>query len=163
MDSAILSAAAAAGLVIRLTGAPDVQLSDRSIQVSDVAQVDGLDAAVVGARVIAEVMAEGPVEVSRDDLARLIRRAVPAADVTGQASGSIRIHSPAAPVAGTASPYVDERQVTRGNELTLTTTAGPVTIRRKVVALQDATSRHSKVFVRSADGEVFAAPTGVAK
>lgn len=161
MDSAIFSAAAAAGLMVRVTSAPDVEVSDRTVHLEQVATVAGPGATAARGVVVAGLAGGSTVgEISRADLARLIRRAVPAATVVGDLSGRIRIHSPAAAGPFPAAAYADDRRVARGDKLTLSATVGPVTVRRKVVAVQDATSRHKRVFVRSSDGEVFAAPIG---
>jgi hypothetical protein len=48
--------------------------------------------------------------------------------------------------------------VSRGDKLTLVSTAGPVTITRQVRAVQTASTSQRRLFVRTSDGEVFAAP-----
>ncbi|MES2442132.1 MAG: hypothetical protein V4574_04825 [Pseudomonadota bacterium] len=50
-----------------------------------------------------------------------------------------------------------EGRVAKGESLTLRSTAGPVTIERAVVAMQPGRSG-GRVFVRDAEGKVFAAP-----
>ena len=56
-------------------------------------------------------------------------------------------------------PYVTEAPlVERGQNLTLTSAAGAVVVRRPVVALQDATAKDKRLFVRTDDGQVFSAP-----
>ncbi len=147
----------AAIILVRLTSAGELQLAHRVVHLPDVAIVTGLEAEAANRIVIAELA--GPhVTISRKDLARLIERAVPASRVTGALSGSIRILAPVpAPPAQPAS-YVDEPQVSRGDRLTVTSRVGPVVVERLAIALQDATRRQKKLFVTTADGEVFAAP-----
>lgn len=157
MGSAILLATAA--IMVRLTSANDVAVSDRTVRLSDVAELAGTDAPALHDIVIAALKDSGaPQEVRRIDVAHLIRRALPAAKVVGTLSGSIRIHGPAIAVPLPAPAYSDEPEVRRGDKVTVTSTVGPVAIRRQVVALQEATARQKRVFVRSSDGEIFSAP-----
>ena len=127
-----------------------------NLPVTDVAAVTGGDAETARKVEVAELA--GPrVTISRKDLARLIGRAVPAIRVAGALTGTIRIHAPATNSIVRGEAYADEPQVRRGDELTLGSAVGPVAIERKVVALQEASARQRRVFVRSADGEIFAA------
>lgn len=57
-------------------------------------------------------------------------------------------------------PRLPEAAIGKGAALTLRSSAGPVTIERPVIALQAAQSG-GKLFVRSAQGDVFAAPLGL--
>jgi hypothetical protein len=156
VGSAILFAAAA--IMVRLTSANDVALSDRTVRLSDVAELAGTDAPAFHDIVIAALKDSGaPQEVRRIDVAHLIRRALPAAKVIGTLSGSIRIHAPPTALVP-PSTYADDPEVRRGDKLTVTSTVGPVAIQRQVVALQQATARQKRVFVRSSDGEIFSAP-----
>jgi len=155
---------ATASILAALTPAEDIAIKDRVVRLSDVAAVSGLSAEAANTIEIAELA--GPnVTISRKDLARLIGRAVPAIRVAGALTGSIRIHAPAAKPVPQPRPYIDDPEVRRGDKLTVSSSVGPVAIERRVVALQDASTRQRRVFVRSSDGEVFAAPvqTGAAQ
>jgi len=153
-----LAVTAAADILVRLTSASDVELKDRFVRLSDVAEISGTDVPAFNELIIAALKDSAtPQGLRRIGLAQLVRRALPTATVVGDLSGSIRFH---APQPGVARPpaYTDERQIREGDNLTVTATVGVVAIRRQVVALQDATRRDTRVFVRSTDGEVFAAP-----
>lgn len=58
-------------------------------------------------------------------------------------------------------PRLPEAAIGKGAALTLRSSAGPVTIERPVIALQAAQSG-GRLFVRSTEGDVFAAPLGLA-
>jgi hypothetical protein len=159
MSGVIFIAAAAATIVVRLTDAAQVEVSDRDVRLSDVAAIAGPNDSDLGNVVLATLAGRSATqEVSRSDLAQLIRRAVPRAEIVGELSGRIRVHAQSAPTSEAASTYSDEPQVRRGDKLTLNAAVGPVDIQREVVALQSASRRHKRVFVRSSEGEVFAAP-----
>jgi len=152
-----LTLAVAGSVIAALTNAGDVTLKDHVVRLSDVAVVTGPDAETANRIEVAELA--GPlVTISRKDLARLIVRAAPAIRVAGASTGSIRIHAPAANPVARPAPYADEPKIRRGDELKVGASVGPVTIERSVIALQDASARQRRLFVRSSDGEVFATP-----
>ena len=67
---------------------------------------------------------------------------------------------PAAPVdSGDSSPVATA--ISRGDRLTLVSHVGPITIERPVTALQGARPQDQRIFVRTDDGEVFAATIDV--
>lgn len=147
---------AGAGLVVKLTSLGEVGLSGPSVRLSDVA--DGALPAQVRTAVIASVAPEErEVDVRRSDLADLIRRALPGARVEGSLAGTVRLRVPGR-MAPAPARFSDGRAVRRGEALTVSSVSGPVRIERRVVALQDLGSGGRKLFVRSADGEIFAAP-----
>ena len=143
-------------MIVRLTSASDIAVGDRIVRLSDVAETDD---PALNEIVIAALKDSGaPREVRRIDVAHLIRRALPTAKVFGDLSGSIRFHAPAVAAPPSPPAYADEPEVRRGDKMTVTSTVGPVAIQRQVVALQEATPRQKRVFVRSSDGEIFSAP-----
>jgi hypothetical protein len=175
----------AASLVAVLSGPGEVHLAQREVRLSDVAEVRGAGAEAARSLVIARLPAGAARQVRRSVLAQLVRRSLPNLQVIGDTRGSVILKSPAAATAearcfepvseraagesaapaavarcgSVAAVYVPEPPlVRRGDKLTLRSTAGPVIITREVVALQDARSIQQHLFVRSADGQVFAAP-----
>lgn len=206
MIAAILLAAGAP----TITAAAEVAVAGRQVLIGDVVTGSILDART-RARVVATLPRDGAsVTISRQGLARLVRRSVPGATIAG-ADGEIVLRSIApAPVAGTCfvlvAPVAKGEAITpdlvaeascgesrpgsvgfdraaggavalaslpagtrlghiaplsapgigKGTALRLVSLAGPVRVERQVTALQP--SRGRRVFVRDADGRVFAAP-----
>jgi hypothetical protein len=154
--------AAAVGLIATPTSAREVTVRDRDVRVSDVATIAGASQAVRDV-VIARLPSSGTERVlTGDQLAQLIRHALPGATVVGALQSSITIRSAApAPQHAEMAPYVPPSPLMhRGDKLALTSSSDVIRIERPVVALQDASASAKRVFVRTGDGQVFAAPLG---
>jgi len=148
-----------AGAVATLTAAAEVRVPCQDVYLTDVASVSG--AGDGSGFLIARLPRAGAsIRLSKTQLAALVRRRIPGLEVDGGLKGGILIRSMAAvesklerPVYVAEAPLVDRHQ-----KLTLTSTSGPVTIERPVVALQRATKRDSRIFVRTSDGAVMSVP-----
>jgi len=136
-----------------------VTLPDGALHVSDV--VDAAAALPPAARRV--IIARFPAAVSHIDLSRaalasLVRRGLPGIALTGKAlTGKVTFVVPrpiAAKVSRARPDAAPEPAIRRGAALHLVSRAGPVRIERSVTALQ--ASRGKRVFVRDADGTVFA-------
>src|SRR5438067_930009 len=149
----VIFAVAGVSLVATLSGASELRVASRDVHVADVAMVRGPGSESIGQVVIARLPEAALKTVSRRELAALIERAVPEVRVAGDLHGEVAISSTAsrAPRAG-PRPYVAEVPlVERGQNMTLTSAAGAVVIQRPVVALQNATAKDERLFVRTAD------------
>lgn len=136
-----------------------VTLTDRDVHVADV--VAGAAALPVAARRV--VLARlpdgvGRLDLSRAALASLVRRGLPGAAVSDHVlAGRVTfLVAPPAAAPRAARAFVPPVRpvIARGDALRLTSVAGPVRVVRPVTALQS--SRGHRVFVRDADGAVFA-------
>lgn len=135
-----------------------VNLPDRLVHVSDV--VTGTSALPPAARrlVLARLpRGAGRISLTRAALASLVRRGLPGVALADRAlAGKVTFMVPAPGVAPRAAMPVPRARpaIERGATLHLTSRAGPVRIERPVTALQSSMGR--RVFVRDADGAVFA-------
>jgi hypothetical protein len=135
-----------------------VTLPDGALRVSDV--VDAATELPPEARrvVIARLpVAAGHVDLSRAALASLVRRGLPGIALDDRAlTGKVTfvVPRPVAAKVSHARAAAPEPAIRRGAALHLVSRAGPVRIERSVTALQ--ASRGKRVFVRDADGTVFA-------
>jgi hypothetical protein len=159
----VLPLLALAVMPVEIVSPCTVNLPDRSLHVSDV--VRGAAALPLTARriVIASLpVAGGRVDLSRAALASLLRRSLPGIALADTGlSGTVTFVVPkpvAAKIARAVVTAAPETAIKRGAVLHLTSTAGPVRIERSVTALQ--TSRGKRIFVRDADGTVFAVRVG---
>jgi hypothetical protein len=92
MGGTILSAAAALTAVV--TGANHVALAGGDVRLGDVARVQGADAGVASEVVIARLAGGKSATLSRDEIAQLIRRAVPSIKVVIGAGTDIIFEAP---------------------------------------------------------------------
>lgn len=156
---------ALAAMPVEIVAPRTVTLADRTLRVSDVVSGAAALPPAVRHTVIARLPAGGRVDLSRAALASLVRRELPGISMADTAlTGAVTFVipkpvaakiSPAAPV-GAPAPAIK-----RGAGLHLISTSGPVRIERPVTALQS--SRGKRVFVRDADGAVFAVRVAAAK
>lgn len=128
-----------------------VDLPDAAIRVRDVARGSG-----VADHVIAR-MPPGRREItlSAAALTALLRRAIPGEASRVASAMTFRRKLPV-PVAADAAP-LPAPKVARGDAMTLIARSGAVTIERQVAAMQSGRAG-GRVFVRDAEGRVFAAP-----
>lgn len=157
----IIIAALAAGLAVTLTGAGEISVPHRDITLSDVAILSGIGSETARGLVIARLPAAGGTrQLARSALLDLVRRSVPGAKIAGPTAGVLVIRSAAPePRRLEAQDYAEPAPaVHRGEKLVLSSRAGAVRIERPVTAVQDASARAARVFVRTDDGQVFAAP-----
>lgn len=155
----LLSLLLAAVPTVTLVAADEVRLSEREVRLGDVANVEvGELNAVIVARVPDN---RTTVRLSRSEVASLIRRALPGVEVEGSSASMMTLVAPPRP---TSAKVINDMKpamapaVTKGQRLTLASHAGPVTIERPVTALQAARPVDQRIFVRTDDGEIFAAP-----
>ena len=151
----------AVGVLIRLTPAAEMQVSDGRVRLADVADVP---TASVGAIEIARIPAGATRTISRRQLANLVERAVPGARISGDLDGTVILHSARAPTAAAPQPYAPQGPaVERDQKLTLVSTAGSVVVERPVVAVQSATKADKRLFVQTEDGDIISAPLAAGK
>ena len=150
---------ALAMMPVEIVAPRTVTLRDGALHVSDV--VDAATVLPPAARrvVIARLpVAGGHIDLSRVALAGLVRRGLPGIALNDKAlTGKVTFVVPrpvAAKVSHARPDAAPEPAIKRGAALHLISRAGPVRIERSVTALQ--TSRGKRVFVRDADGTVFA-------
>jgi hypothetical protein len=214
--------ASAAVATATLTGAAEIHLSAAEVRLGEVARLEGMPAGPLSRLVVARLPQGARRQVSRAQLAQLVRDAVPGLRIAPFVSGAVMLVARDAPAPKRAANCFDavrsipagvpvtrdavtpgpcERgrkavavrwapggeaiaaaaiepgsylgqvalaapsRVKRGDVLTLVAAAGPVEIRRRVSALQTATGRQRRLFVRAEDGVVFSArlPAGNAK
>jgi hypothetical protein len=149
----MLIAAALAATTVTLTDRTSVTLVTQEVRVSDVAG----NAGPIARTIIAHLpRGRREIALSRRAIAALIRRAVPGVMVAGaDRDGTIALRAPM--LAPRAKPIPlrlpDPPAVRAGDELTLLSRAGPVTIERPVIALQPGYSGR-RLFVRDRAGHV---------
>lgn len=147
----MLITAALAVASLTLTDRASVTLATRDVRVGDVATSAGPIARVV----IARLPAGGrEIVLSHRALAALIRRAIPGVMVVGAdkpGHKSLRVVEPRLTRRTMRLP--DPPAVQTGDELTLISRAGPVTVERSVTALQPGRSGR-RLFVRDRAGHV---------
>lgn len=160
MAGGAIFAFAGASLIASLSGASELRVASGDVHIADVAEVRGPGAKWIGQIMIAQLPEGARKTLSRRQISELIERAVPAIQVSGHLDGNVVIASIAVPAPrAMPRPYVAEaRVVERGQALTLNSAAGAVVIQRPVIALQSATAKDMRVFVRTNDGTVLSAP-----
>jgi hypothetical protein len=159
----LLPLLALAAMPVEIVAPRTVNLPDRALHVSDVVRGAAALPSTTRRIVIASLPAAGGrVDLSRTALASLIRRSLPGIALADTGlSGTVTFVVPkpvAAKIARPVAIAAAEPAIKRGAALHLTSTAGPVRIERSVTALQ--TSRGKRIFVRDADGTVFAVRVG---
>lgn len=217
--AALVAAAAASPILTMREGT--VALAGDALRLADVASLDCATARcrALGQRQIGRLSPGSSITLQEEDVAAMVRRAVPGAPLQskpgqrltilrstkaaanalapqcmeltapisagavvepdsvmvvacdGSASRAVRYdasrHANVATVGlavGTQVPMIEGRAgpvVEKGAELELVSTSGPVTIRRRVTAAQPAQSSDRRLFVKDADGAVFAVPASV--
>ena len=158
----LLAAALAAGWTISIKPASQVDLGSREIRLADVVELEDLPArerARLGARVVARLPAgRSRISLSRQALASLIRRSVPALRPEAGPPGEMvfTLAPQAVPAAAELdrAAAVELPAVKAGAKLTLVSQAGRVRLEREVTALQPGRAG-GRVFVRDGDGEIF--------
>ena len=160
----LLAAALAAGWPVAVTADAQVDLGGREIRVCDVVDLAAVPAgerARLGSKVIARMPpGRSSIKLSRQALASLVRRTVPALRPEA-GSGEITFTLPPPPPAPPAAPSAARAEIApppaveAGAKLTLVSRSGPVLLEREVTALQSARAG-GRVFVRDGDGQVLA-------
>lgn len=161
---ALLPLLALAALPVEIIAPRTVNLPDRVLHASDAVRDPAALPPTARNAVIASLpVPGGRIDLSRAALASLIRRRLPGialADIGLSGTVSFVVPRPVStkhPVA-TATP---EPAIKRGAALHLISAVGPVRIERPVTALQS--SHGKRVFVRDADGSVFAVRVATAE
>lgn len=158
MIVATLIAAIFSGSPVVLTASAQVALATPSIRLGDIAYVT--DQRLRYIELARLPRGTSRLVLTRAALAGLVRRALPGLSVGEGAGGSVtfRFTLPARPAARSHDlPKLAPPLIVRGDQMTLVSRNGPVTIERSVTALQPGAAG-GRVFVRDGAGHVFALP-----